>query len=206
MFNASRALWLAWPLGTLPFVALLWRGLAGALGPDPAKTFVATLGWWTLVALLATLAVRPLLRLTHTPWLFPLRRTLGLLTFAYASVHLLAWAGLFLGWDWSLMGTELNERPYILVGFSAWLLLLPLAVTSTRTSQRRLGRRWALLHRLIFPALLLGLIHDIWIQKSGYGEQLVFAVLSGGLLGWRVLTWRRAQRAKTAAACRGRPA
>lgn len=203
MLKASRALWLAWPLGALPFAVLLWRGLDDALGPDPAKTFVATLGWWTLVALLATLAVRPLVRIGRWPWLFPLRRTLGLLAFAYASVHLLAWAWLFLGWDWSLMGAELQDRPYILVGFGAWLLLAPLAATSTRGSQRRLGRRWVRLHRLIFPALLLGLIHDIWIQKSGYGEQLVFAVLIGGLLGWRVLIWRRG---KTTAATKRRPA
>lgn len=191
----SRQLWLLWPLGAAPFCWLLYQGLSGGLGPDPAKAFVATLGWWALVLLLATLTVRPATRLLNQPWLLQSRRTLGLLAFAYASVHLLAWLWLLLGWDWRYIGAELNKRPYILVGFSAWLLLLPLALTSTRASRRRMGHRWLVLHRLIFPAVVLGLLHDIWIQKSGYGEQLVFGLVLAVLLVWRLR--ERQKRRKT---------
>jgi methionine sulfoxide reductase heme-binding subunit len=185
MAARSRWLWLLWPLGCVPFGVLLWQGISGALGPDPAKDFVAYLGWWALVLLIATLAVRPVAMTLRQPWLVAARRTLGLLAFAYASIHLVAWAWLLLGWDWGYIGSELNKRPYILVGFSAWLLLLPLALTSTRASRRKMGARWQKLHRLIFPAVLLGLIHDTWIQKSGYGEQLLFFVMLLALFGWR---------------------
>lgn len=181
----SRLLVLLWPLGCVPFCVLLWQGLSGALGPDPAKVFVASLGWWALVALIATLAARPVAITLRQPWLVAARRTLGLLAFAYASIHLVAWSWLLLGWDWGYIGGELNKRPYILVGFSAWLLMLPLALTSTRASRRKMGARWQKLHKLIFPAVLLGLIHDTWIQKSGYGEQLFFLIVLLGLFAWR---------------------
>ena len=183
----SRNLWLLWPLGAVPFLWLLFLGVTGAMGPDPAKEFVASLGWWALVGLIAALSIRPATRILAVPWLLAARRTFGLLAFAYVCLHLLAWAWLLLGFDWSYIGAELNKRPYILVGFTAWLLLLPLALTSTRGSRRRLGRRWQLLHRLIYPAVLLGLLHDIWIQKSGYGEQLVFGLLLGLLFLWRIM-------------------
>ena len=186
----GRHLWVVWPLGCMPFAVLLWQGLSGALGPDPTKTFVADLGWWAFVSLITCLVMRPLALKLGQPWLVPLRRTFGLLAFAYASLHLLAWAWLLLGWDPAFIGKELTKRPYIIVGFSAWLLMLPLALTSTRASRRRLGKRWVKLHRLVFPAVLLGLVHDIWIQKSGYGEQLVFGSIIFVLLGWRLLEAR----------------
>lgn len=188
MPRIAQWLWLLWPLGAVPFAVLLWQGLTGGLGPDPAKEMVALLGWWAFVALLTTLSVRPAAVWLRQPWLVATRRTFGLLTFSYASAHLLAWSWLLLGWDWSFIGEELQKRPYIIVGFSAWLLMVPLAVTSTRASRRRMGARWQKLHRLIFPAVLLGLVHNIWIQKSGYGEQLVFAGLLFVLLGWRLVS------------------
>lgn len=191
----ARGLWLTWPVGAVPFGWLLYLGLSGGLGPDPAQELVGALGWWALVLLLATLSVRPLVRVLDLPGLIRLRRTLGLLAFGYASVHLLAWAWLLLGWDWRFIGQELAKRPYILVGSTAWLLLLPLALTSTRRSRRRLGQRWVRLHRLVFPAVVLGLLHDTWIQKSGYGEQLVFALVLLVLFGWRLL--ERQNRRKT---------
>lgn len=179
-------LWLLWPVGMVPFFVLLWRGLSGGLGPDPAKVFVANLGWWALVALILTLSVRPVAMTLNVSWLVKARRTLGLFAFFYASTHLLAWSWLLLGWDWAYIGEEINKRPYILVGLSAWLMLLPLAVTSTRASRRKLGARWQKLHQLIFPAVLLGLLHDTWIQKSGYQEQFLFAAALLVLFGWRL--------------------
>ncbi|MDF1780986.1 MAG: sulfoxide reductase heme-binding subunit YedZ [Alcanivoracaceae bacterium] len=200
MKRLSKLLWVMWPLGCVPFVVLLWQGLSGALGPDPAKTFVAQLGWWAFIGLLLTLSARPLALWLKQPWLVALRRTFGLLSFAYASLHLIAWAWLLLGWDVRYIGDELSKRPYIIVGVSAWLCLLPLAVTSTRNSRRKLGKKWVRLHKLIFPAVLLVLVHDFWIQKSGYTEQVVFALVLFVLLGWRLMEYyKRRKNAQLAA-------
>ncbi|WP_111658144.1 sulfite oxidase heme-binding subunit YedZ [Isoalcanivorax indicus] len=185
---------LIWLPGLLPLVVVLGQGLGGALGPDPVLALVSRLGWWGLVALVATLAVRPLAVMTRQGWLMRWRRDLGLLAFTYLTLHLLAWAGLLLGWQPRFIGAEVAERPYILVGMAAWLLLLPLALTSTRASRRRLGRRWGQLHRLIFPAILLGLAHQWWIQKSDYTEPVLFSLVVATLLVWRLRRGRRPQR------------
>ncbi|MGB1220081.1 MAG: sulfite oxidase heme-binding subunit YedZ [Alcanivoracaceae bacterium] len=181
----ARHGWLVWVAGLLPLAWVVWRGLSGDLGPDPAKALVSHLGWWGMVWLIVCLTVRPLVQMAGWPRLFPLRRWFGLLAFTWLSLHFLGWAWLLLGWDAGSIVSEIGKRPYILVGFSAWLLLLPLALTSTRTARRRLGRRWQVLHRLIYPAVLLGLLHDFWLQKSGYGEPLLFAAMIVLLLGWR---------------------
>ena len=193
----ARHGWLVWVAGLVPLAWLVWRGLGGDLGPDPAKELVSNLGWWGLLWLTACLAVRPLVQVAGWPRLFPLRKWFGLLAFTWLSLHFLGWAWLLLGWDLAGIAGEIAKRPYILVGFSAWLLLLPLAMTSTRGARRRLGRRWQLLHRLVYPAVLLGLLHDFWLQKSGYLEPLVFGALVALLLGWRV-RHRRAGKAPSA--------
>ncbi|MBZ2190573.1 ferric reductase-like transmembrane domain-containing protein [Alcanivorax sp. JB21] len=187
--GALRRLWLIWPLGLVPLVVVVWQGLSGALGPDPVLALISRLGWWGLLLLVLTLAARPLAVITRRGWLVALRRPLGLLAFGYICLHLLAWAGLLLGWDPRYIGPELVERPYIVLGMLAWLLLLPLAVTSTRRARRRLGRRWGQLHQLIFPAILLGLAHQWWIQKSDYTEPVLFSLVVVALFGWR--WWNR---------------
>lgn len=189
-----RWMWLIWPVGLVPLAVVLWQGTRGALGPDPVLTLVSRLGWWGLVALVLTLAVRPLAVISRQGWLMRWRRDLGLLAFTYLSLHLLAWAGLLLGWQPGYIGPELVERPYIVVGMLAWLLLLPLALTSNRRSRRWLGRRWGQLHRLIFPAILLGLAHQWWIQKSDYSEPVLFSLVAAALLIWRLRQGRRPQR------------
>lgn len=181
----ARWLWLAWPLGLAPLGWSVWAGLTGASGPDPAKALVSDLGWWGLFWLLACLSVRPSVQIFGLPWLFPLRRHFGLLAFTWLSLHLIAWAWLLLGLDLSGIAGELVKRPYILVGFTAWCLLVPLALTSSRVSRRRLGRRWVRLHKLVYPAALLGVLHDFWLQKAGYLEPAVFAMVLVGLLLWR---------------------
>lgn len=180
-----RPYWLAWPLGLLPLALIVHAGLTGGLGADPAKELVSELGWWGLVWLLACLAVRPVVRVSGWSALFPLRRHLGLLAFVWLSLHFLAWSGLLLGWDVAGIAEEIVQRPYILAGFSAWLALVPLAVTSHRRARRRLGRRWQRLHRLVYPAAILGVLHDLWIQKSGFAEPLAFALVLAALLWWR---------------------
>ncbi len=182
--------WVAWPLGAVPLAWVTYLAVSGQLGPDPAETLVELLGWWSLVCLLVCLAMRPAAQLLKVSGLVIWRRTFGLWAFAYVSLHFLAWATLLLGWDPSFLGEELTRRPYIIVGMGAWLALWPLALTSTRKARRRLGRNWAKLHRLVFLAVLLALMHQSWVQKSGYGETLVFVGVTAILLLYRLLHGR----------------
>ncbi|EKF74513.1 putative sulfite oxidase subunit YedZ [Alcanivorax hongdengensis A-11-3] len=179
--------WLAWPLGALPLGWIVWQAASGAMGPDPAETFVKAIGWWALVLILTCLSMRPASQLLKVPGLVIWRRTFGLWGFIYACLHFLAWATLLLGWDPSVLGQELTKRPYIVVGTLAWLAMWPLAATSTRKARRRLGRKWTKLHKLIFVTLVLAIIHQYWVQKSGYGETVVFASVAAVLLLYRLL-------------------
>lgn len=183
----SRYLWVAWPLGALPLAAIVWQAASGALGPDAGEAFVKLLGWWALVMLLVCLTMRPAAQLLHVPGLVVWRRTFGLWAFFYVCLHFLGWATLLLGWDLSYLGQELSKRPYIIVGSLAWLALWPLALTSTRRARRRLGSKWNKLHSLIFPALGLAIIHQFWVQKSGFGETLVFVSVAAILIFYRLL-------------------
>ena len=153
---------------------------------------------WALRLLLLTLAVTPLRQLTGEPRLLRFRRLLGLWVFAYASLHFAAYLVLDLrGW-WAQVWDEIVQRPYITVGFAAWLLLLPLAVTSTRGWMRRLGRNWGRLHRLVYAVAVLAVLHFWWVVKSDIREPLLYAAILAVLLGWRLV--RRKRRAV------GRPA
>ena len=186
-------------LALAPMALLAWRirlvwaeADIDALGPDPVAAIEHELGVWALRLLLLTLAVSPLRQLTGQAVLLQFRRMLGLYAFAYASLHLVAYLALDLrGW-WTLVFEEIAKRPYITVGFAAWLLLVPLAVTSTRGWMRRLGRRWGQLHRLVYAIAVLAVLHFWWIVKSDYREPLLYAGILAVLLGWRV--WRRLRR------------
>lgn len=165
-----------------------------ALGADPVAAIEHELGIWALRLLLAALAVTPLRQLSGQPVLLRFRRMLGLYAFAYASLHFAAYLVLDLrGW-WALVLTEIVERPYITVGFAAWLLLVPLAATSTRGWMRRLGRRWGQLHRLVYVVAVLAVLHFWWVVKSDLREPLIHAAVLAVLLGWR-LAWRWRPRA-----------
>ncbi len=171
----------------------VWRVWSGtdidALGPDPVAAIEHELGLWALRLLLLTLAVTPLRQLTGQTALMRFRRMLGLYAFAYASLHLSAYLVLDLrGW-WTLVFEEIVKRPYITAGFAAWLLLVPLALTSTRGWMRRLGRHWGRLHRLVYAVAVLAVLHFWWIVKSDYREPLLYAAILAALLGWRV--WKR---------------
>lgn len=175
--------WLHWCIGVLLCVPLVWMLVQGALDtldPDPGKTLVHGLGEWALRFLLLTLAITPLNRFTPVQWI-PLRRTIGLFTLAYALLHLFAYAFFYLGFDLSLLANELVKRPYIVVGSTALLILLALGITSTNTWQRRLGRRWKRLHRCVYAAVVLVLVHFAWQVKAGLGDvpwyALVFVLL-----------------------------
>lgn len=163
-----------------------------ALGADPVAEIEHRLGLWALRLLLLTLAITPLRQLTGWTVLLRFRRMLGLYSFAYASLHLAAYAVLDLRGDWPLLLEDIAKRPYITVGFLAWLLLVPLAITSTRGWMRRLARRWAQLHRLVYAVTVLAVLHFWWLVKSDLREPALYAGIAVLLLGWRVLRLRSA--------------
>lgn len=167
----------------------VWRTGSDALGADPVAEIEHRLGIWALRLLLATLAITPLRALTGQPILVRFRRMLGLYAFAYASLHLAAYLALDLRGYWSLVFEEIVERPYITVGFAAWLLLVPLAITSTSGWIRRLGRNWARLHKAVYVVAALAVLHFWWVVKTDWREPLLYAAILALLLGWR--GWRR---------------
>jgi sulfoxide reductase heme-binding subunit YedZ len=188
-------------LALLPLAALAVRGVRGELGANPVETVTHETGQMTLRLLLATLAVTPLRRILGRPGLAPYRRTLGLLAFAWACLHFSTYVALDLTFDFGAVAEDVAKRPYITVGFSAFCLLIPLAATSTRAMLRRLGRRWATLHRLAYVAGVLGVVHFLWLVKADLREPLVYAAVLAVLLGLRL--WWRVERVRAA---RGLPA
>ena len=176
--------WLSWQ-----FWQVASNADIDALGADPVAEVEHRLGLWALRLLLLTLAITPLRQLTGQPALVRFRRMLGLYAFAYASLHFAAYLVLDLRGFWLQVFEEIAKRPYITVGFAAWLLLVPLAVTSTQGWIRRLGRRWGPLHRLVYAIAILAVLHFWWIVKSDYREPLLYAAILAALLGWRL--WKR---------------
>lgn len=175
----------------MPLALLVARGATGRLGANPVETITHATGAFSLRFLLASLAVTPLARLLRWSALRPYRRSLGLLCFGYASLHVLTFFVLDLGLDFGALGEEVRERPYVTLGFTAYLCLVPLAVTSTRGWQRRLGRRWVALHRLAYLAAVLAVLHFAWLVKADLLEP---AVLGAALLA--LLAGRRVARAR----------
>ncbi|WP_432697575.1 sulfite oxidase heme-binding subunit YedZ [Marinobacterium sp. YM272] len=186
--------WLLFLLPLLPLGYIAEAAYSLDLGADPAQTIVTFFGIWTLRLLFLTLAVTPFRRLFGWNWLQRYRRMFGLYTLFYACLHLLSFATFILGWRPDLIARELSERPYIIVGFVAWLGLVALGVTSTRGWVRRLGRRWQQLHYLIYPISLLALLHFAWLIRAGYGEVLAYALVLFFLLGYRVAYRLKRQR------------
>lgn len=170
-------------------------------GANPVEEVLHSMGKTALNLLWITLAITPLRKLTKLNWLLRLRRMLGLFSFFYLVLHLLTYAVLDRRLDFGSLIVDVTERPYITAGMLGLTLLIPLAVTSTRGWQRRLGRNWTKLHRLIYPAAVLGVVHFWWQVKADIREPLLYAVLLGVLLGYRVVDARvRAQRRNAAAA------
>lgn len=188
-------------LALAPLAILLWQAwqVAGgididALGADPVAEIEHRTGTWALRLLLVTLAVSPLRQLTGQAGVLRFRRMLGLYAFFYASLHLSAFLALDLAGWWSTIFEEILRRPYITVGFLAWLGLVPLAITSTRGWMRRLGRGWGRLHRLVYAVAALAVLHFWWIVKSDLREPLLYALILAALLGWRLWRWQAGRR------------
>lgn len=173
------------PLGKLALETFAVAGLS--LGANPVEELLHRLGKWGLNFLLITLAVTPLRRLSGWTWLLRFRRMLGLFAFFYVTLHFLVYAGLDQRFDPAAILEDVAERPYITLGMTALLLLLPLALTSTRAMMRRLGRRWQPLHRLVYPITILGVWHFYWQVKLDTLEPLIYAAILAALLGFRLV-------------------
>lgn len=187
--------WLAWEIWQV------FRTGSDALGADPVATIEHTTGLWALRMLLACLAMTPLRQLTGQPVLLRFRRLLGLYAFAWASLHLAAYLLLDLRGYWADIFGQIAKKPWLTVGFAAWLLLVPLAITSTQGWMRRLKRSWGRLHKAIYAIGVLAVLHFWWLVKSDIREPLLYAAILAVLLGWRlartVLTRRRTAAAPT---------
>lgn len=177
-------------LCSVPLALLAADGIGGGLGANPIEEITHRTGWWTLALLLATLSITPVRRATGWNRVARLRRTIGLAAFFYACLHVLTYFGLDQLFALDYLAEDIAERPYITVGFTAWLILVPLAVTSTRGWIRRLGRRWQRLHRLVYVAALLGVVHFLWLVKADSREPLIFAAVLLVLLASRVIAFR----------------
>lgn len=185
-----RRLWLArtliWVACLAPLGWVVWAGVRGELGPDPGKALVDHLGLWALRLLLITLAMTPLRAITGVALFIQVRRLIGLFAWFYATVHLSCALFYVIGLSSDDILRALSERTYVILGAIAWLMLLALALTSTRASQRRLGRRWRQLHRLIYPAAILAVAHFAWLVRSDFRQPAIYGLILVFLLGWRV--------------------
>ena len=175
----------------VPF-ALLVRGMVtGGLGVNPAETIQLETGRWALKFLLLSLAVTPVRRLTGWNPVIQFRRMLGLFAFFYATLHLLAYWSFDLGFAFAAMAGDVAKRPFITLGFAAFLLLLPLALTSTKGWIRRMGKRWSQLHRLVYLAAICAVIHFALKVKVFTGDAVLYTLVAAALLGFRVVWFIR---------------
>jgi len=183
---------LAFVLGLLPLTWLVLAAATNQLGANPAEALVQQTGLWTLRLLCLALAITPLRQLSGQAAWARYRRMVGLYVFAYASLHLLAYAWLDMGLDTTDMAADLAKRPFILVGFVAWLALLAMASTSFQAAVRWLGgKRWQALHRVVYAVALLAVLHFFWkrASKSNFADVAVYASVLGLLLAWRLQRW-----------------
>ena len=183
----------------LPFVWLFYGAFTNNLGANPAEYLIRSTGDWTLRFLCIVLAVTPLRVLTSTPQLARLRRMLGLFVYFYVVLHLLSYSWFDMGFDVPDIAKDIAKRPFILVGFSAFVLLTPLAATSFNRAIKALGgKRWQLLHRLVYPIAGLGLLHFFWMRagKNNFGEVAIYAAIVVVLLGWRAVHFLKKNRLK----------
>lgn len=188
-------------LALVPLGYLVFAVLTGRTSANPAEDIILTTGIWALRFLLLTLAITPIRRLTGWNRIIGYRRMLGLFAFFYATAHLLSYLAFDRVFVWSEIGADIAKRPFITAGMTAFALMVPLAITSTKGWIRRLGRRWQLLHRLVYASAVVACVHFIWKVKVVIGEPIYYAAVLAALLGFRIL-WR----ARAASAVRRQPA
>jgi methionine sulfoxide reductase heme-binding subunit len=180
---------LVWIACLIPLSRLIVGGFLGTLGANPVERITHQTGSATLILLLSGLAITPLRKWTEMYWLIQYRRLVGLFAFFYGSLHLLTYLWLDQNFSIRAMAHDVVKRPFITMGTLAWLLLLPLALTSTQKAIRSLGKNWVRLHRLVYLAAAAGAIHFYWLVKRDKQEPLLYIAVLTALLGWRVAVW-----------------
>lgn len=186
--------------GLLPFARWIWLGFTDGLTANPVEFLTRSSGTWTLVCLLATLSITPLRRMLGQPALVRLRRPCGLFAFFYGCLHFMAWVWWDRGFDPASMLQDIGERPFITVGFAAFVCMAALAATSTQWAMRKMGRRWQALHRAVYLIGILAIVH-LWWHKAGkhdFQQPLAYGAVLAALLGWRVAAMLRARAAARA--------
>ena len=173
-------------MALIPFIWLLLKVFQNDLGPDPAQALSIETGEWALRFLLLTLAITPFRQIFRVAEIARLRRMIGLFAFFYASIHFLSWMAFILGFRWLAIAEELVERPYITVGFLAYVILFLLGVTSTNSMVRRLGKNWKRLHKFVYAASILAIVHLLWILRTDVTEAVIYGILLAILLGYRI--------------------
>lgn len=177
-----------------PLARLVWGFQQDSLGANPIEFVTRSLGTWTLSFILITLSVTPLRKLAGWPWLIRLRRMFGLYAFFYGVLHLSSYLWLDQFFDWGEIGRDILKRPFITAGMTAFLLMVPLALTSTNGMIRRLGgKRWQSLHRLVYFTAMLGVLHYVWLVKKDLTQPALYGLILLGLLGYRAAVWLREQ-------------
>ena len=166
-------------------MALVRAVATNALGPDPAEHLMHVTGEWVMRFLVLVLLATPLAR-NGWPRLARYRRMLGLYVWFYATLHLLVFAQVYIGWSGDQLVEELAERPYVLVGFLAWLILVPLGITSAHAIRKKMGRHWRQLHKLTYAVVVLGWLHLLWLSRSDVGDAVIYGALFGVLLACRL--------------------
>jgi sulfoxide reductase heme-binding subunit YedZ len=177
----------------LPLARLGWKAWSAGLGANPIQVITFSTGTWTLVFLLATLSITPLRNLTKQYWVIQYRRMLGLFAFFYGCLHFTTYIWLDQFFDLHSVYKDIYKRPFITVGFTAFVLMIPLAVTSTRWAIRKLGTRWQTLHRLIYLSAIAGVIHFLWAVKLDKRVPEIYGAILGVLLLYRLAVWWRKQ-------------
>ncbi len=178
-------------LCSTPFLLLVLDTINNNLGANPVEEMTHQTGEWALRFLLITLAVTPLRKLTGMNWLIKIRRMLGLYAFFYAFMHFITYIWLDQFFDWAEILVDIPKRPFITVGFAAFVLLIPLAFTSTNKMMGRLKKNWQRLHKLVYIIAMLGVLHFLWVVKADTFEPLVYAVILLGLFVFRAIEQRR---------------
>lgn len=182
----------------IPLALLVIDGLRGELGANPIEKITHQTGLWTLILLLTTLVITPLRRITGVNWVIQYRRMIGLFAFFYGSLHLMTYVWLDQFFDFRNMLHDVYKRPFITAGFTAFCLMVPLALTSTQWSIRKLGKKWQPLHRLIYVSAFAGVVHFIWLVKKDIQEPVIYAIIFGVLMLVRIFYWaRKTPRSKT---------
>jgi sulfoxide reductase heme-binding subunit YedZ len=173
----------------VPLLRLGWKVLNSALGANPVQVITFSTGTWTLVFLLVTLSITPLRKLTRQYWLIQYRRMLGLFAFFYGCLHFTTYIWLDQFFDLHSIYKDVLKRPFITAGFTAFVLMIPLAITSTQKAIRKLGKRWQRLHRLIYASAIAGVVHYIWLVKKDVRVPEIYAGILAILLLFRVAVW-----------------